>query len=271
MAAARPTWSGMISMGLLNVPVKLYTATARENKIEFNQVHDKCHTKLNTKKWCSHCEAEVTMDHVQKGYPHGDGYLIVDPTELESLTPEANKVMEIISFVDPAQIDPLYLGDPVYVGPGGGAMEKTYAVLHGAMESTGKVAVGKYVANGREHLFMMRPSGTTLVINKLRYHDEIRNPEEYGVESLSDLATSKEIAMAETLIEAFTEDFNIADHVDEYRGKVQELLEAKAEGKPLPVAPVAIETQAPADLMKALEASITAAKEAREQKKAKSA
>ena len=261
----RAIWSGSISFGLVNIPIKLYNAVSRKN-VSFHQVDARTHARVKMKRVSSLDEQEVPYEQIVKGYELSpERYVIIDPAELESLDPEASRTVDIEEFVDLVDIDPVFFDAPYYVAPVKAA-EKPYALLARAMEEEGKVAIARYVMRTKQYLAALRPKDGRLVMSTMIYADEISPPEEIAeLASLDGIAVSdRELTMAKQLIESLSTDFAPEKFRDTYRDRVLELIERKAAGDETVVeAPAAPDESKVVDLMAALEASVKEAREAR--------
>ncbi len=256
----RAIWSGSVSFGLVNVPVKLMTATSPKD-VRFHQLHDADGGRINQKRVCAVDGEEVEFQHIVKGYDLGGGrYVIVDPDELASIDVEANRTIDIEEFVDLAEIDPVYFEKSYYLIPDGRA-EKPYALLVETMTRSGKVAVGRFVLRTKQYLATLRARDGILVLATMLYADEVVDPGELEVPTVEDTAPSeKELDMARQLVESLSGPFEPGKYQDDYRDKVLALIEAKADGEII-VQPEVPATVAPVvDLMAALEASLAQAK-----------
>jgi DNA end-binding protein Ku len=263
MGMPRPVWNGTISFGLVSIPVKLFHAVSKKN-VSFNQLDDRTMSRIKLRRVSADTGEEVPDEHIVKGYEFTKGqYVIVDPDDLEPFMPVATKTIDLDEFVDLDEIDPVYFDSAYYVAPE--KAPKPYVLLARAMEQAGKVAIGRFVMRQKQYIAAIRPVDGRLMLSTMVFADEL-----VDVDSIDELqgideveASSKEIAMAESLVESLTADFEPEKYRDEYREQVLELIDKKAAGEEFE-APVA-EKAAPqvVDLMAALEASVKAAKEAR--------
>lgn len=257
---ARAIWSGSISFGLLNVPVKLYSAVARRN-IGLREIRESDGARIRHKRVAEGTDEEVPYERIVKAFElTPDQYVPLSKDELASLDPKKTRAIEVQDFVDLDQIDPIYFNSPYYLGPADGA-ERAYSLLARAMEKSGKVAIARFVLRNKEHLAAIRPADGVLTLTTMRFADEVVPPSELD-DVLPDEAPSvakKEVEMAEKLIDSLTRDFDPSIYRDEYREELLAMIERKAEGEELvsPPAEEAEPTQAP-DLMAALEESIAA-------------
>jgi DNA end-binding protein Ku len=259
---ARAIWSGSISFGLLNVPVKLYSAVARRS-IGLREIRESDGTRIRHRRVAEGTDEEVPYEKIVKAYEIAkDRYVPLTKEELEALAPEKSRAIEVLDFVDLEEIDPIYFDSPYYLGPAEGA-EKAYSLLTRAMKESGKVAIARFVFRNKEHLAALRPADEALTLTTMRFADEVVSPSELEdvLPSGKQKVAKREVEMAEQLIESLTRSFDPGAYRDEYREQLLALIERKAEGKVLE-APEAEEpkpTKAP-DLMAALEESIAAVK-----------
>jgi DNA end-binding protein Ku len=258
----RAIWSGSISFGLVNVPVKLVTATSPKD-VRFHQLHKKDGGRINQRRVCSLDDEEVDYSEIVKGYElHRGQYVIVDPAELEALSPEGSRSIDIEEFVELAEIDPLFFDHSYYLVPDEVAA-RPYALLVEAMAGTGKVGVGRFVLRTKQYLAALRPRDGALVLSTLLFADEVVDTSDLDVKTTSETKPSdREVTMARQLVESLSAEWEPEKYKDDYRDKVLGLIEAKAEGNEI-AAPEEPEKPAPVvDLMAALEASLARAKEA---------
>jgi DNA end-binding protein Ku len=254
----RSIWSGAISFGLVNVPVKLYSAVSKKT-VRFHQLHDKDGVRIQQKRVCPADGEEVPYDNIVKGYEISpDRYVVIEPEELEALDPKKTRAIEIQEFVDLEEIDPIYYDHPYYLAPDTGA-SKAYRLLLRAMEETNKVAIARVVIRQKENLVAIRPTGDVLTMATMIFHDEVVSPG--AIEELPDEeaeASKREVEMAQQLIDSLSGDFEPEKYHDEYRERVLELIEAKAQGEEITIQPPEEPAKVP-DLMAALEQSLAAA------------
>jgi len=259
----RAIWSGAISFGLVNVPIKLFTATSQKD-VRFHQLHDKDGARIQQKRVCSKDGEEIPLEHIVKGYEVSrDKYVVITPEELEALDPKASRTVDILDFVDLEEIDPVYYDSSYYMVPDKGAT-KAYALLLEAMRKSKKVAIARVVLRQKQHLVALRPLRNALSMETMLYADEVVSPD--TLEGLPEdvEVTDRELAMAQQLIDSLADDFKPERYRDDYRERVMDLIERKAEGQEI-VVNEEEEEQAPVvDLMAALEASVAAAKTRRE-------
>jgi DNA end-binding protein Ku len=259
---ARAIWSGSISFGLLNVPVRMYSAVARRN-IALREIRASDSSRIKHRRVAEGTDEEVPYDEIIKAYELTPGqYVPLTKEEMEALAPEKTRAIEVQDFVDLDEIDPIYFDSPYYLGPADGA-EKAYGLLGKAMQASGKVAIAHFVLRNKEHLAAIRSDGNVLTLTTMRFADEVVPVDELDI--LPDKAqkpAKREQEMAEQLIESLSTDFEPSAYKDEYREQLLALIERKAEGKEI----VASDAEAPKatkapDLMAALEESIAAVKD----------
>jgi DNA end-binding protein Ku len=259
---ARSLWSGSISFGLVNVPVKVVTAV-RHKEVRFHMLHEKDGGRIQQKRVCTVDGKEVPYEEIAKGYQVGpDEYVMIEPEELEKLDPDKTETIDISDFVDMTEIDPIFFEKPYYLVPQKGGT-KAYGLLVEAMRRAGKIALARVVMREKERLVALRVVDDVLAMETLLYEDEIVPLKELEeVPRGAKAPPEKEIEMAEKLIEALSGEFQPGKYKDEYRERVQKLIEAKAEGKTFRP-PAKHEEKRPADLVEALKQSLEAAKKAR--------
>jgi len=230
--ALRPLRNATITFGLVSIPVRFYTATKSED-IHFNLLHESCGARVNRRWWCPYHEEIVSSDELIRGYEVGKGrYVTFSNEEMEALETDDNRALDIVEFVDLAEIDPVFFEKAWFLGPapGGG---KTYNLLATAMKKQHKVAVARWVSGGREHLVVLRPYGDGLILHTMYYADEVRDFAAVDKEASAPVR-EKEVQLAEMLINELTgETFDPMEYHDEYRQRLVGKIEAKAEGKPV--------------------------------------
>jgi DNA end-binding protein Ku len=256
-------WTGSISFGLVQVPVRLIGATKNKD-VSFNQLEEGTGARIRYKKVSDQTGEEVPPDKIKRGYEISKGrYVMIEPDELEVLKPKGSHAIEIEEFVDLDEIDPVYFEQPYYLIPDkkGG---KPYRLLADAMQEMNKVAIGKIIVRSKERLVAIRPLDGMLVIETMRYADEVLARDDLVPEEDVEL-TDRERTMARQLVESLASDeFLLDKYRDEYREQVLDLIERKAAGEEIVAEP---EVEAPArglDLVAALEASLSKAETAKE-------
>jgi DNA end-binding protein Ku len=261
----RAIWSGSISFGLVNIPVKLFNAISRKS-VSFNQIDSRSGSRIKLRKVSAQDETEVPPDAIVKGYELSSGdYVLIDDDELAALDPEAARTIDIEEFVDLADIDPIFYDSAYFLAPDK-ATAKPYALLAEAMERSQKVAIARFVMRTKQYLAAIRPKDGKLLLSTMVYADEVNDtheiPELDGVDDVT--VSDREVEMAQQLIDSLSADFAPDKFEDTYRNRVLDLIERKAAGETeLITTPEPVTTDKVVDLMAALEASVAAAKEGR--------
>lgn len=260
MAASRPIWTGTISFGLVNIPIKLHTAV-REHRISFHMLHDQDNVRLRRKMVCPSDNKEIHPEHIVRGYEiHKNQYVIVAPEDLEACGPKSSKTIEITDFVDLADIDPVYYDRPYYVLPQPAAA-KPYRLLLDAMTRSKKVGISKLVMHEKEYLAALRPVANVIVLHTMHFGNEVVASESIDGLPGEQKVGDRELKVAEQLIDSLATSFDPSKYKDEYRNCVVAMLEKKAEGEHIVTQPQVVAKPVKAgDLMAALEASLAEAK-----------
>src|SRR5579859_6281956 len=266
---ARAIWSGAISFGLVNVPVKLYTATSPKT-VRFHQLSAKTGARIKQKRVDASTGEEVAFEDIVKGYELSpDRYVLIEPEELDALDPKATKTIDIEEFVDLAEIDPIYYDHSYYLAPTTGGA-KAYRLLLDAMREAGKVAIGRVVIRSKQQLCALRPAGDVMALATMLFGDEVLPPDRIDeLDAVGEAeASQRELTMAQQLIDSLSAEFDPSKFKDDYRERVLDLIERKAAGEEIAVAPEAEDTSPAPDLMAALEASLAEVRGGDETKKA---
>jgi len=255
-------WTGAISFGLVSIPVKLYSGVSAKS-VSFNQIDRETNSRIRQKKFAGDDGREVSNDDIVKGYklPSGD-FVIIEPEELEALEARENRAIEIESFIDQDEIDPIYFNKPYFLAPDVTTL-KPYALLMQALDESGKVGVARFVMRGKQHLAAIRVLDGMLVLNTMHYADEVNDLSTLeSFEALGEVdVKDAELAMAQQLIDSLTEEFDAEVYRDTYRESVLEMIERKADGQEaVPAAAEQDEEAVVIDIMAALEASVAATK-----------
>lgn len=253
---ARALWTGFVSFGLVSVPVGMFRAT-EDQTVHFNQINKNTGNRIRYKKVDEVTGDEVPAADIINGHDMGDGeYVLVTKEELKDAAPGKSELMEIDDFVDLAAIDPIYFRSSYYLAPKGKGADRAYSLLRQAMQETGKIGIATLVLRDKEHLVAIRPADDVLIVETMHFPAEIRDPSE-ELETLPEKSTfeGRELTVAKTLVESLTVDWDPNRYQNTYRERVEELIEAKRDGKA-----VVAKTEKPktnvVDLMAALEASV---------------
>lgn len=224
----RPIWTGSISFGLINIPVKLFSAV-QSSSLDLDMLDSKDHANIKFKRVNESTGKEVDYANIVKGYKLDDGYVILEKEDFEAADATKSKMIEIINFVEQQEIDSLYYEQPYYLEPEKSAI-KAYALLRDALVSAGKVAVTTFVMRNKEGLAILKPYGKVIVLNRIRFAQEIRDHADLELPPVSKTKT-KEMDMANKLVEQLTEKFNIEKYKDTYTAKLLRRIKAKSKGK----------------------------------------
>jgi DNA end-binding protein Ku len=263
----RALWRGSISFGLVNVPVKMYAATERKS-LSFRQIHKTCGTPIRYEKVCPFCNRKVEDDEIARGYEYEKGkFVVIEEKDLESIPDETTRTIDIVDFVDLAEIDPVYFDRSYFLGPEETG-QKAYLLLFEALKKTGKIAIAKVMIRSKQHLACVRPYGENrLVMETMFYPDEVRDAGEIPISPGVKLHEN-EIKMAVQLIDSLSADFRPEKYTDEYRKAMLDIIRAKVEGEEIKVPPGREEKVV--DLMEALKASLAMVEKEKRKKAATS-
>jgi len=264
--AARSIWTGSITFGLVNIPVKLFVAV-REKNIAFHMLHDQDHVRLQRRMICPSDGKEVHAEHTVKGYEVSPGeYVVVKESELEAAAPKKSKTIEMEDFVDLDQIDPVYFDRPYYVVPQEQGV-KAYRLLVEAMEKSKRVGIARFVMRNKEYLCALRPQEGALILETMHFSDEVIPVADVDGVPHKAKSDERELKMASQLIESLSTKFRPEKYHDTYREAVRAIIEKKAEGEEIVTQPAAEEKRGggggggrASNLMAALEASLAKAK-----------
>jgi DNA end-binding protein Ku len=221
-------WSGSIGFGLVNIPVKLYSAV-RESRLELDMLDRKTGSRIHFKRVSEKTGKEIAWEQIVKGYLYNDHYVMLDPEDFEAASPKKSKVIEIESFVDEQEIDHIYFEKPYLISPAKGG-EKAYALLLKALEKSKKCGLSRFVMRSQEHLSVIRPKDNHLLLHQLRFEEEISMPDDVKTASPTRLSTT-EMNMAMQLIKQHSAKFDISKFEDEYKKELMKIIRKKATGK----------------------------------------
>jgi len=255
--AARATWKGFLKVSLVNIPIKVFPATESGATISFNQLHGECQTRIQQKKWCPHCNREVTSSELVKGYEFEKGrFVVLSEDDFDNVKTESTRVIDLVQFADDSAIDPMYVDRTYYLAPDGTVAGDAFAVMRDGMQ--GKVGIGKLALYGREYLVAVRPHERGIVMHTLHHAAEIRGIDQ--VEELNSVASKvkpEEVKLARQIIESFEGPLDLATYKDEYQEGLKAIIDAKITGQEI-VAPAAEAPAKVVNLMDALRKSLDA-------------
>jgi DNA end-binding protein Ku len=249
---AASVWKGHLTFGMVSFPVRLFSA-ARSETVSFNLLHKDDHSRIRQVTYCQAEDKPISRSETVKGYEYEkDHYVVIDDEDIRKVAPKTAKVMEILEFVKADQVDPIYLESSYYVAPDEGG-EKAYALLFEALKQSQFYALAKVAMHNREHIIVLRPGAKGILSHTMYYQDEIRQVDEFRTDT--SLVKEKELAMAKMLISSLEADFEPQKYHDTYRDNLQQMIEAKIEGKKI------VETPTPQvapviDIMEALKKSL---------------
>ncbi|TKC07663.1 non-homologous end joining protein Ku [Pedobacter frigoris] len=221
-------WKGSIGFGLVNIPVKLFSAVQNSN-LDFDMLDEKDHSRIKFKRINEQTRKEVPFDKIVKGYLLNEKYVILDNEDFQDASPEKTKMIELENFVDIKEINPIYYETSYYTQPETQG-KKAYALLVKALVKSQKAGVARFVLRSTENLCVIHPMGDVLVITKIRFPEEIRSTEDINVPSISTI-NKKELDVGLALIKQYTAEFNIESFHDEYSRELLKIIKAKAKGK----------------------------------------
>lgn len=268
--AARSIWKGSISFGLVNIPIKLYSA-AEDKTFSFNQLCQNGH-RIQYKRWCPVEDTEVPHQEIQKGYEMAkDNYALIEKEEIENIKLKTTKTIDIKEFVDARELDPIFVQKSYYVAPDNKTPDKAYLLLVSILKNTDKVAIGKVVLREREQLVALQAFQRGIIMHLLHYLDEIRPMDE--IKEISASATSKikleeqELALGKILVDQLgSERFDISNYSDAYTKELEKLIQAKSQGK-MHIVREEGPKETTKDLLEALKASVTKSASSRSRQK----
>jgi DNA end-binding protein Ku len=265
----RSIWRGVLSFGMVAIPIRMYLATESSSKVSFNLLCPEHQTRIKNKRWCPEGEHEVAWGDVIRGYEYEKGsYAVLDDEDLEKLPLKSSKAIDIAGFIEDQELPgPVYYQSAYYLEPEKAAA-KPYALLQKTLEKTGRVALAKFALRDRERLVSVRPLDGVLLLNTLHWPDEIRDTEDLDLPEDVSVST-KEVQMAETLVDAMAMKFEPDEFKDEYKEALEVIVQAKVQGKEVIEAAEPEAETTVVDLMAALKASVERAK--KEEKGAKRA
>jgi DNA end-binding protein Ku len=253
---ASTVWKGHLTFGLVSFPVKLYSA-ARSESISFNQLHKSDNSRVRQVLYCAAEDKPIPRTEIVKGYEYEkDRYVVIEDEEIKKVAPQTAKVMEIQEFVKADAVDPIYLETSYYMAPDE-AGEKPYALLFDALKKSGYMGIAKVTMHNREHVVILRPGANGVLLHTMYFSHEIRKVDEFRTD-LS-LVKEKELALAQSLVEALAAEFEPDKYKDSYRENLLQMIESKKEGKEIVATPEPHQEKV-VDILEALKASLAVAK-----------
>ncbi|HEY5465328.1 MAG TPA: Ku protein [Hanamia sp.] len=249
----RPIWTGAIGFGLVNIPVKMYSATETSN-LDLDMLDKKDHAHIKYMRVNENTGKEVDWENIVKGYKYHDEYVMLDDKDFEAASAKKTKTIEISDFVKEEEISSLYYETPYYLEPDKSGT-RPYKLLLDALKKTKKVGVSSFVMRNKQALAILRPDKNVIVLNKIRFEEEIRNPNDLELPKNTEVKPA-ELKMAITLIDQLTGKFDISKYKDTYNGELLKLIKAKASGKKIKTPQMKVVHNKTKDLMEQLKASL---------------
>lgn len=249
----RAIWTGAIGFGLVNIPVKIYSATESSN-LNLDMLDKKDHSKIKYQRVNENTGKEVEWGNIVKGYKIANDYVILDEKDFEAVSPEKTKTINITDFVKESEISSLYYETPYYLEPDKSGT-RPYKLLLEALQKTNKVGVATFVMRNKESLAVLRPEKNVIVLNKIRFEQEIRDPAELTLPKNTEVKPA-ELKMAISLIDQLTDKFDISKYKDNYNDELLKIIEAKSKGKKIKAPEMKVVHSKTKDLMEQLKASL---------------
>jgi len=257
--AARSTWKGFLKVSLVNIPIRVFPATESAAALTFNQLHAECQTRIQQKRWCPHCEREVPLSEVVKGYEFAKGrYVVMQEDDFAKVSTPSTRIINLEQFTDETAVDPMYVDRAYYLAPDGQVAGDAYAVMREGMR--GKVGIGKVALYGREYLVAIKAQQHGLVMYTLHHAAEIRTIDQ--IEELSTVPRTvkpQELKLAKQVVDMFDGELNLKDYKDEYKEELRKIIDARVAGEEYVAAEVEEPPTNVVDLMAALRKSLDAA------------
>ena len=249
-------WTGALGFGLVNIPIKLFSAV-EDSALDLDMLDKRDGSNIRFKRVNEQSGKEVTWDNIVKGYWVSNRYVILDKKDLEKASPEKSKVISILQFVDLAEVDSEFFETPYYTAPQKGG-EKAYCLLRDTLKKTGKAGLGSFVMREREHLCIIKVSGKAIVVNRIRFAQEIRSQASLAIPSVK--SKPAEIKMATQLVEELSGPFKIEEFKDEYSKELKKIITAKSKGKAVKFKPMKVVHSPSKDLLSQLKQSLSPGK-----------
>jgi DNA end-binding protein Ku len=253
----RAIWTGAIGFGLVNIPVRIFSAT-QDSNLDLDMLDKKDHAKIRFKRVNEDSGREVTWENIVKAFDYNGKYVVLDDEDFQKASPEKSKIIEILEFVKETEIESIYYETPYFLEPQKSGV-KAYALLREALKKSGKVGLGNFVMRTKESLCVLKPMENAILLQGIRFVQEIRKINELDIPDKTIISPS-EIKMAMALIDQLTGKFNISKYKDTYSAELMKLIHAKAKGKNLKPSPLRVVHSKSKDLMDQLKESLSAKK-----------
>lgn len=255
----RAIWTGAIGFGLVNIPVKIYSAT-EESRIDFDMLDKNDHSNIKFQRVNEKTGKVVNWNDIVKGYKYEDDYIIMTDEDFEKAYPKKSKTVEILEFLKESEIQSIYFESPYYLEPDKSG-ERAYALLREALAKAKKVGLASFVLRNKEQLAVVKPMDKVLVLNRIRFHEEIRDFNKLDLPDKEEVKGG-ELDLAMSLIDQLTKKFDLSKYKDTYKEEIMKIIEAKAEGKDTKIKKLEVQPTKAKDLMAQLKASLESAKKA---------
>jgi DNA end-binding protein Ku len=253
----RAIWTGAIGFGLVNIPVRIFSAT-QDSNLDLDMLDKKDHAKIRFKRVNEDSGREVSWENIVKAYDYNGKYIILDDEDFQKASPEKSKIIEIVEFVKESEIQSIFYETPYYLEPQKSGV-KAYALLREALKKTGKVGVGNFVMRTKESLCVLKPMENAILLQGIRFEQEIREMNELDIPAKSTVSPA-EMKMAIALIDQLSSKFDISKFKDTYSAELLKVIQAKAKGKKLQPAPLRVVHSKSKDLMDQLKESLSTKK-----------
>lgn len=261
--AARAIWKGHLRLSLVTIPIRVYPATNAAATISFHQLHRECQTRIQYRKWCPHCEREVTKEEIVKGYEFERGqYVPLEEEEIAKVRPESTRIIALSQFTDAEAIDPVFVDTPYYLGPDGKVAAESFAVMREALR--GKAGIGTVAIHGRDRLVAIEPRDRGMIMFTLRHEREIRQIDAIDeVQAAPEKVKAEELNLAKRVIGGFEDKVDFSKYHDTYEDALREMIEAKIKGREIISSEEVDERPKVVNLMDALRKSLDEASRAK--------
>lgn len=260
----RAIWTGAIGFGLVNIPIKLFSAV-QGSELDLDMLDKKDHSNIRFKRVNEKTGKEVAYENIVRGYNLDGHYVVITEEDFQKVRPEKNKLINITEFVDEVEIDTMYYENPYYLAPDKSGV-KAYNLLRDALTETGKVGLGTYVLRNKESIGVIKPHEDVLVLNKIRFGEEIRDTTELDIKATK--SNAAELKMAIALINQLSGEFDISHFKDTYSADLLKLIKDKAKGKKIQTPTLRVVHSRSKDLMEQLKASLGEKKKSGSRRKA---
>lgn len=255
----RAIWTGAIGFGLVNIPVKIYSAT-EESRVDLDMLDKNDHSNIKFQRVNEKTGKVVNWNDIVKGYKYEDEYIILTDEDFAKAYPKKSKTIEILEFIKETEIDSIYFESPYYLEPDKSG-ERAYALLREALAKSKKVGLASFVLRNKEQLAVVKPMEKVMVLNRIRFHEEIRDFNKLDLPDKKEVKGG-ELDLAMSLIDQLTKKFDLSKYKDTYKEEIMKIIEAKAEGKDTKIKKLVVPTTKAKDLMAQLKASLETAKQA---------